>query len=171
MEACSSHDLPDLVSFHAKSKAKHVRFSNHQEEIGDYADSKAKPRKNRKVPLENHFDDCGADDAPLHEADDFTESFLSFDIHNQDVHDYQLNNNCSYHVPKFEDTVRILNYFQDHKREQLDALQLFGGLGNIIKLGFRRGLKGMNIDLQTGMDLNNTHHLQLFWKYMRDFQP
>ena len=89
----------------------------------------------------------------------------------EDEHNFQDNNTCSYSVHDFEDTFRILNYFQDHKHEQLDALQLFGGQGNIIKLGFRRGLRGMNIDLQTGMDLKNTRHLNLFWRYMRDFTP
>lgn len=135
----TTSDMSNSPNFQANSKIKKVRFKEQVDELGDHADSQAKPRKSRKIQLENHFDDCGADDQPISEADSFVESFLSFSMDDHDEHNFQENRTCPYFVHNFEDTFRILNYFQDHKHEQLDALQLFGGQGNIIKLGFRRG--------------------------------
>ena len=83
----------------------------------------------------------------------------------------QDNKTCSYFVKDFPKVFDILHYFQDHTGSQLDALQLFGGAGNIVNLGMRRGLRGVNIDLQTGMDLNNPFHLKKFWDYIKIGKP
>jgi hypothetical protein len=87
----SKHQFP--VSKKVKVDRKKVRFiDNEHDSIGDHADEasqETKKRNSSRVPIEEHYDDCGDDHTSILEADQHNSSTLFFDLedYDKDIHE------------------------------------------------------------------------------------
>jgi hypothetical protein len=94
--ALPKHQFP--VSKKVKVDRKKVRFiENEHDSIGDHADEASQETKRRnstRIPVEEHYDDCGDDHTSILEADQNNNSTLFFDLedYDKDIHEAEEHN-------------------------------------------------------------------------------
>ena len=68
----------------------------------------------------------------------------------------------------------LLAYLKDKPSagEQIDVIELFGGVGGILKACIKRRMKtGQNFDLVLGVDLSKSNEVAQLWEYVLTYKP
>lgn len=161
-------------------------------ELGDHADddiAKLSLVRKRAPEIEQVYEDCGDNVCAIELAPDaestFFETLDNCSDYSDDESDitqspdhllwYMMGSSGEANVnPKAEVYATFTQAFPALKarRGKVDVVEVFGGLGGVVKLGVSRGLvPGRNFDLVCGIDLSNPAEVSLLIEYIEWAEP